>query len=90
MPVYLNSPLATDVTAPYRKYPDLHHLSASAHADGNEILSWLRSAPKPPRRVFITHGEPEAADALRVRIDHELHWDAHVPDYREVVDLRKP
>lgn len=64
--------------------------SASAHADGNEILSWLRSAPKPPRRVFITHGEPEAAEALRVRIDRELQWDVHVPDYREVVDLRKP
>lgn len=64
--------------------------SASAHADGNEILSWLRSAPKPPRRVFITHGEPEAAEELRVRIDRELHWDAHVPDYREVVDLRRP
>ncbi|OGT59116.1 MAG: mRNA 3'-end processing factor [Gammaproteobacteria bacterium RIFCSPHIGHO2_12_FULL_63_22] len=64
--------------------------SASAHADGNEIISWLRSAPKPPRRVFITHGEPEAAEALRVRIDRELHWDAHVPDYREVVDLRRP
>lgn len=189
VPVYLNSPMATDVTALYRKYPDLHRLSgadmdamrsmthlvntveeskalnrrkgpmiivsasgmatggrvlhhlvafapdprnaivlsgfqaggtrgaslasgaksiriygedvavnaevvqltsASAHADGNEILSWLRSAPKPPRRVFITHGEPEAAEALRVRIDHELHWDAHVPDCREVVDLRKP
>lgn len=64
--------------------------SASAHADGNEILSWLRSAPKPPRRVFITHGEPQAAEALRVRIDRELQWDVHVPDYREVVDLRKP
>ena len=64
--------------------------SASAHADGNEILSWLRSAPKPPRRVFITHGEPQAAEALRVRIVRELQWDVHVPDYLEVVDLRKP
>ena len=189
VPVYLNSPMATDVTALYRTYPDLHRLgglemdamrsmtrlvntveeskalnrrkgpmiivsasgmatggrvlhhlvafapdprnaivlsgfqaggtrgaalangaktiriygeeivvnaevvqltSASAHADANEILSWLQSAPKPPQRVFITHGEPEAAEALRVRIDHELHWDAHVPDYREVVDLQGP
>ena len=64
--------------------------SASGHADATEILAWLQSAPKPPRRVFITHGEPEAAEALRIRIDRELHWDAHVPEYREVVDLRQP
>lgn len=63
--------------------------SASAHADAGEILTWLRSAPKPPRRVFITHGEPEASEALRVRIERELQWDAHVPDYREVIDLRR-
>ena len=64
--------------------------AASAHADGEEILAWLRSAPRPPRRVFITHGEPDAADALRRRIEHELGWDAQVPEYRDSVDLRIP
>ena len=61
--------------------------AASAHADAAEILSWLHTAPRPPRRVFITHGEPEAAEALRVKIERELGWDAYVPDYRETVDL---
>lgn len=61
--------------------------AASAHADADEILAWLRSAPRPPRGVFLTHGEPDAADALRVRIEHELQWHAHVPEYREAVDL---
>lgn len=61
--------------------------SASAHADSDEIMAWLRAAPRAPRRVFINHGEPDAAEALRVRIQRELHWDAHVPGYREQVVL---
>jgi metallo-beta-lactamase family protein len=61
--------------------------AASAHADGNEILHWLGTAPARPRRVFFTHGEPDASEALRLRIERELHWDAHVPEYRETVDL---
>jgi len=62
--------------------------AASAHADGNEIVAWLRSSAKPPRKVFVTHGEPDAADALRLRIERELGWSAYVPDYLERVDLR--
>ena len=61
--------------------------AGSAHADADEIMAWLRSAPKPPRKVFVTHGEPDAADALRVRIEHELGWPAHFPEYLERVDL---
>ncbi len=62
--------------------------SASAHADADELLAWLARAPRQPRGVFLTHGEPDAADALRKRIRRELGWDAHVPDYRETANLR--
>lgn len=61
--------------------------AASAHADAGEILDWLRLAPRQPRGVFVTHGEPDAADALRVRIQRELGWTVHVPEYLEYVDL---
>lgn len=61
--------------------------AASAHADANEIIDWLRLAPRRPRGVFVTHGEPDAADALRIRIQRELGWTAHVPEYLEYVDL---
>jgi metallo-beta-lactamase family protein len=59
----------------------------SAHADADEILAWLRAAPHAPRSVFITHGEPSAADALRRRIQEELGWNCIVPAYRDCVDL---
>jgi metallo-beta-lactamase family protein len=59
----------------------------SAHADANEIIAWLRGFEAPPQRVFITHGEPGPADALRQRIEHELHWDCEVPEYLETAAL---
>lgn len=40
----------------------------SAHADRDELLAWL-GAQRAPRRVFVTHGEPVAADALRLAIE---------------------
>ncbi len=61
--------------------------AASAHADADELMAWLRAAPRPPRGVFVTHGEPDASDALRARIEHELGWAARVPDYLERVAL---
>ncbi|GIZ51585.1 MBL fold metallo-hydrolase RNA specificity domain-containing protein [Noviherbaspirillum aridicola] len=59
----------------------------SAHADGDEILDWMRGMPAKPKRVFITHGEPDAADTLRRRIDEELGWDSTVPEYLESIEL---
>ena len=62
--------------------------SMSAHADANELLAWMRNAPQPPRRVFVTHGEPLASDTLRARIERELGWRASVPEYRDAVELQ--
>jgi metallo-beta-lactamase family protein len=59
----------------------------SAHADAEQLLQWLRFTPQPPRRVFITHGEPGPADALRQRIERELHWPATVPLLGRTVEL---
>ena len=59
----------------------------SAHADYAETLAWLRRFTAGPARTFITHGEPPAADALRLRIEESLGWDCTVPEYRETVRL---
>jgi metallo-beta-lactamase family protein len=55
--------------------------SASAHADGNQLIAWLRSMEHAPDRVFVVHGEMGAADHLRQRIEHELRWRAQVPEH---------
>ena len=59
----------------------------SAHADADEILRWLRGFEAAPRMTFITHGEPAAADALRLRIQDELGWPATVPEHGQVSKL---
>jgi metallo-beta-lactamase family protein len=64
--------------------------AASAHADADEMIAWLRTVPRPPRRVFITHGELDAADALRLRIERELQWKAHVPEFDDTANLCSP
>lgn len=54
--------------------------SASAHADANQLLAWLRTLPQAPDQVYVVHGEPGPADVLRCRIKHELGWRATVPE----------
>ena len=59
----------------------------SAHADRREILDWLRGFASPPRRTFITHGEPRASDTLRLLIEEELKWVVDVPEHGQRVRL---
>jgi metallo-beta-lactamase family protein len=67
---------------------EIGHLEgSSSHADANELLAWMRQLDKAPRNTFVTHGEPVASDALRFRIEHELGWQASVPEHRDTYDL---
>lgn len=59
----------------------------SAHADADELLDWMRGADAAPRAVYVNHGEPDAADVLRRRIQDELGWSSHVPEQMERVEL---
>jgi metallo-beta-lactamase family protein len=59
----------------------------SAHADVDEIMRWLRNIKRPPRMTFVTHGEPSASDALRLRIQDELGWKCRAPEQLERVSL---
>jgi metallo-beta-lactamase family protein len=62
----------------------------SAHADYAELLDWLRASKLSPRDVFVTHGEPAAADAFRRRLREAFGWRARVPDAGETVTLEAP
>jgi metallo-beta-lactamase family protein len=61
----------------------------SAHADSEEILSWLGHFEAPPRMTFITHGEPAAAAALQGLIETRLNWACRVPELGAAADLIK-
>lgn len=59
----------------------------SAHADYEEILAWLQPMQTAPKQVFITHGEPVAADMMRRHVEERLNWRATVPEYLDKVTL---
>ena len=59
----------------------------SAHADRDEILRWLASFNRPPRRTFVVHGEPHAAESLSKVIRERLGWTADVAIDGAVVPL---
>ena len=59
----------------------------SAHADQNGLMRWLGALRRPPRKLFLTHGETEAIDVLAARIRRELQHQPHVPEYGEEVTL---
>ncbi len=61
--------------------------SLSAHSDYNETLDWLSHFKRAPKEVFITHGEPLQADALRLKISEKFGWNCTVPEYLETVNL---
>jgi len=59
----------------------------SGHADAREILRWLSGVKTPPKTVFLTHGEDDAAQALAGLITRERGFTTHVPSQGETVDL---
>ncbi|WP_051566901.1 MBL fold metallo-hydrolase RNA specificity domain-containing protein [Herminiimonas sp. CN] len=61
----------------------------SAHADCTEIIAWLQHMRQPPVMTFVTHGEPAAADAMRIRIERELSWPCAVPEQFDCYQIAK-
>jgi predicted metal-dependent RNase len=59
----------------------------SAHADRSELLRWIRSQPKPPGRIFVTHGEPETSRAFGSLLSKELSVDVVEPELGDRFDL---
>jgi metallo-beta-lactamase family protein len=64
----------------------------SAHADQHELEAWLKhfagsESGDRPRRVFVVHGDPDAAEAFARRIRDDLGMDPHIPKHRERVAL---
>jgi metallo-beta-lactamase family protein len=59
----------------------------SAHADQSGLLKWLGHLKSPPRRVFLTHGEEDAALTLADMIRRRSSWDVVVPEYQDEHEL---
>lgn len=61
--------------------------SFSAHADSDEILEWLSSFKQDPKKVFLTHGEPQSSESLKQKIEQRFGWSVIIPKYLQSFDL---
>lgn len=51
----------------------------SAHADYVEIVDWLSKSKIHPKKVFITHGEIEAALGMKEHLKTAFKWNCEIP-----------
>ncbi|HVN84969.1 MAG TPA: MBL fold metallo-hydrolase [Candidatus Binatia bacterium] len=59
----------------------------SAHAGQSQLVAWAANFRSPRPRVFLTHGEPRARNALRARIEGDLGITAECPEHGTVATL---
>jgi metallo-beta-lactamase family protein len=57
----------------------------SAHAGKSELLRWLTALQVPPKQVYLTHGEPAAAQSLQQAITEKFRWKASVARYLDTI-----
>jgi metallo-beta-lactamase family protein len=55
----------------------------SAHADRDGLLKWLSSLRRPPRRLFVTHGESSVSQHFAALVKDKTGWEVAAPEYRE-------
>jgi len=59
----------------------------SAHAGKSELLRWCSGLTTAPKKAWLTHGEPTAAQALQAAIKEKFSWDVSVARYLDTVEL---
>lgn len=55
----------------------------SAHGDQNDLLDWLSDLKEKPEKIFIIHGEPEAAKAFQQKLLETKQWESEIPKLYE-------
>jgi metallo-beta-lactamase family protein len=59
----------------------------SAHADHDDLIRWISSITKDPRRIFVNHGEESASRAFARLLEEEKGLSVLVPEYGQTVPL---
>ncbi|PWB71883.1 hypothetical protein C3F09_07375 [candidate division GN15 bacterium] len=59
----------------------------SGHADWYEILHWLETIKRAPKKVFVTHGEASQSAAMAAHIRENRGWETMIPVLDQTVEL---
>src|SRR5574343_97219 len=82
---------ATEIKIYGKYYPVLANIllieSLSAHGDQNDLLNWLSELVVKPKKVFLVHGENEAADELRLKIKERYGFDSQAQFLGQIIEI---
>ncbi|MCX8160482.1 MAG: MBL fold metallo-hydrolase [Candidatus Saccharicenans sp.] len=75
--------------SPVRIYGQMYQVRAtidqiqgfSAHADRAQLWKWLRALSRPPRTIFLIHGEKEIIQHFAGEITEQTGWPVEIPGY---------
>lgn len=59
----------------------------SAHGDMEDLVRWVKSAPRPASTVFLVHGEPDGQAAMAERLKHEIPSRVVIPSFGETYEI---
>lgn len=59
----------------------------SGHADRDHLTKWISSFERPPKKVFVVHGEENTAVGFADHVKNEVGFDAIAPYSGDVYDL---
>ena len=67
---------------------EIHSLEGfSGHADREGIIQWIKSFKNKPQKIFVVHGEEEAAKEISRKIEEELKIKAYIPELGESLSI---
>lgn len=61
--------------------------SFSAHADQKELLTWIKSSPQKPKKIFLVHGEPTTAFEFSEVLQKEMGNEVSIPHRDQFIQL---
>ncbi|MBN8785444.1 MAG: MBL fold metallo-hydrolase, partial [Terrimonas ferruginea] len=61
----------------------------SGHADQQELIEWLQELKQQPEKIFIVHGEPTSAKALRDKVKEVYGWACEIPALNDTITINE-
>ena len=59
----------------------------SAHGDQNDLINWLSELEEKPKKIFLVHGEKEASNGLRQKIEEVYQIECLIPSLNQVIEI---
>ncbi|MAQ90992.1 MAG: MBL fold hydrolase [Rhodopirellula sp.] len=59
----------------------------SGHTDQQGLMDWVGNFKQTPKKVFLCHGDEDAAQELSDRISNEYQLDVVIPEFQQTIEL---